>query len=153
MPNITVTIPDSFQYKGPDGIVYSLNLAPMDSTMRDRMAFTVMAHGWVQKCGDAFAAPKDTPMKDRTENARRVCDNANEGVWAERGGARLDPVLVELRTLVARHGLAKADAARKMSEADIATILGARFDAVKRHAEGIVALRDELPTLPEPSVA
>lgn len=148
---ILVTLPDTLSYKGPDGTIYNLALGRMEPEVAQRMAFTVALHGWCQKMGDAFAASKDTPMAERTENANRVCANANDGIWAERGGKRLDPVLIELRILAAKW--MKAEAARKATEQELLIVMGERvYQAQRRKAEAIVALRNSDDDMPEPDL-
>ena len=73
-----------------------------------------------------------------------------KGEFTSRAGAgRIDPVLREMRGLVVQHGMMKSDAARKADEATIKAAAGAKFAALRKKAEAIVALAaadlDELP--------
>jgi hypothetical protein len=151
MTTMTIEIPTSLTYRAPNnGPVYTLDITKIPEERRNATVYGLLVHGYSQKIGDAAAGDKTDD--DRHTSRSRVAANLQDGVWAEKGGARLDPVLVELRGLVVTFKYMKAEAARKATMEEIKAVAGAKFDALKARAEAIVALAAAPLDLPEPDV-
>lgn len=152
MTTILVEMPATLTYRAPkNGPVYTIDMSLWPEAERNRLAYTLALHGYTQKIGDsASGADSET---EAHESRERVRTNLQNGVWAERGGARLDPVLAEMRGLAVQFRLMKSDAAKKATESEIAAACGAKFAALKKKAEAIVALANAPLELDEPAIA
>lgn len=151
MTTITIEVPSTLTYRAPkNGPVYTLDMAAWDQATQNTLAYALMLHGFSQKIGDSAAG--DENDMDRHESRTRVLGNLQSGKWAEKGGARLDPVLVEMRGIAVAMKLMKADAARKATEAEIEAATGAKFKALKVRAEAIVALANAPLDVDEPEI-
>lgn len=152
MNRILIEVPSTLTYRAPkNGPVYTLDMTQWDEATRNTLGYALMLHGFSQKTGDAAAGADNEA--EAHEARSRVLANLQSGKWAEKGGARLDPVLVEMRGLAVSQRLMKADAARKATEAEIEAACGAKYKALRARAEAIVALANAPLDLPEPDVA
>lgn len=133
------------------GRTFTFDLTKVPVEARAKIARGLIWQGFAVIMQRESAGEKDVKKANEARDARIAA--WYRGDWAERGGAKLDPVLVELRLIAAKTGF-KAEAARKATESELLAVWGEKkFAAYKQHAEGIVALRAELPELPEPDVA
>lgn len=152
MSTIIVEMPATLTYRAPkNGPVYTVDMSQWSEEERERLVYTLALHGYTQKIGDS-AAGADSDAEAH-ESRERVRANLQNAVWAERGGARLDPVLSEMRGLAVQFKLMKSDAAKKATESEIAAACGAKFAALKKKAEAIVALANAPLELDEPEIA
>lgn len=152
MTTITIEVPATLTYQAPkNGPKYTLDMAKWSQEQQNTLCYALMLHGFTQKTGDARAGAENEA--EAHKGSLRVLENLQAGVWAERGGARLDPVLVEMRGLAVQFKLMKSDAAKKATEAEIEAACGAKFAGLKKRAESIVALANAPLDVEEPAIA
>lgn len=121
--------------------MYTCDLAKVPENRRGFVALCLFQNGWVQKMGDAGAGKEDT---EAHENRTRIVGNLESGVWAEAGGARLDPVFAEIREIMVARKLVKADRVAKDCKDESATRdhLTAIFTRAGKTAEDAAAWYD-----------
>lgn len=158
MTTITVTLPSVLHYRNERlGIAHTLDLDAFRAThgadALNTMVYAIAANGFQQKLGDGTAKGGDASDEQKIENVARIFTNLQNNVWAERGGARVDPVLREMRGLAVTMKLMVAKVAAKATEAEIEAAAGAKYKALRSRAEAIVALSSAPLELDEPIVA
>lgn len=153
MTTVILEVPSTIIYQAPkNGPRYTLDLSLWTQEQRNTLGYAMLVHSYGQKIPDT-AGGADLTDAERHEKRQRVADNLQNGIWAERGGARLDPVLVEMRGLVVALKLMPGKVAAKATEAEIEAACGTKFAALKKRAESILALANAPLELEEPTIA